>query len=164
MFCPSPSGPGKTLAHDKVFRAKAAIAFAEGRAPSIFGHQAAEDLSQAAAEFLEKSGEVGIEKEEIVGRLKEAQSFLDDIFNDEFVNRIVTKIAEIDEAQVKKESALNFLKMIKEIAAIEDAELKTAEARRVIVDETRFVTFLFGEKGLDPYLFNVGNIHFESAK
>gem|GEM_PF-50518 len=152
------SEPGRVLAHDKIFRAKAADAFAEGRAVQLLGHQAAETLENMAAEFLNKSGEIGITQEDVTERLNSAASFLDDVFDDAFIERVVTEIAQIDESQVQKESALEFLRMIKRIASIEDAASRAQEARRAIVDETRFVTFIFGEKGLDPYLFNVGNI------
>lgn len=151
------SGPGETLAHDKVFKVRAAQAFAEGRAIGISGNQAAVSLSDAAAEFLQKSGEVGITQEELGIRLLKAREFLGEIFSADFINRMIADIAKIDEAKVTKK-ALPFLRRIKEIAAIQDESLRAQEARKAVVDGTRFIAVLFGEKALDPYLFSVGNI------
>jgi len=164
------SDAGRTLAHDKIFKIEAATAFTEGRAVQLFGHQAAKDLNDVAAEFLKKSGEVGISQERLVKRLKEAQNFLNEVFTADFINRVVNELANLA-AQISEETKQkadaksayhivmpDFLDTINAIAKIEDPEIKAKEAKSVIVDETRFVTFIFGEKGLDPYLFNVGNI------
>lgn len=203
------SQPGVNLAHDKVFRAKADLAFAEGRAPSIFGHntkfiQASgfgyEGLLNVAAEFLKKSGEVGISEQELAERLGRAQGFLNNVFSAEFIDKVVAEVAKIDEAGVQKdvekakqayakakaglikakeapeinkakgtlesaaglvyktEKAREFLRMIKKIAAIEDTTTRQQAARKAIVDDTRFVTFIFGSKGLDPFLVSLGDI------
>ncbi|MBM3252373.1 MAG: hypothetical protein FJZ11_06330, partial [Candidatus Omnitrophica bacterium] len=154
------SATGVNLAHDKVFKVKAAVAFTEGRAVNIFGQSAIktlDDAYEAAAEFLKKSGEVGIGEQEVASKLIDARGFLNDVFSNDFINRVVTEIAKIDEARVQKK-AIPFLKMIKEIAAIQDPSLRAQEARKAIVDDTRFIAFLFGAKGSDPYLFSVGNI------
>jgi fructose 1,6-bisphosphate aldolase/phosphatase len=146
--------PGMTLAHDKVFRIKSAIAFTEGRAVGIFGNNAAKDLDVAAAEFLQKSGEVGISKEEVVNNLKEDRGFLNAVFDDAFLDRVIETIAKT----VKTEKETPFMQLIKQIASIPDKTTRIAQARKALVEDTRFIAFLFGEKGLDPYLFSVGNI------
>lgn len=148
---------GEILAHDRIFKAMAAVAFIEGRAVNLLGDQAV-DTDKAAEEFIKKSGEIAVSSEEVAKRLAEAREFLNEVFSAEFINTVVAEVAKIDEAKVKKESALKFLKRIKEIAAIPDETLRAQEAKKAIVDDTRFIAFLFGEKGLDPYLFSVGNI------
>ncbi len=161
------SEPGKVLAHDKIFKVKAAKAFVEGRAVEIFGHNAVNDLDKSASEFIQKSGEIDILKGEISQKLFSARSFLDNkVFTDDFINKVVSEISKIDENGVQKaiegksakKTATAFLKKIKAIAAIKDASERTKEARKAIVNDTRFVTFLFGEKGLDPSLSSVGDI------
>lgn len=148
---------GVNLAHEKIFRVRAATAFSEGRAIPLFGHQAA-DLDQAAAEFLRLSGEVGITQADVARRLRAARQFLDMVFSDEFILRIVAQIAGIDEAKVKGDKALAFLRQIKEIAAVAEPAERLRLARGAIVGETRFISFIFGSRGMDPYLYNVGNI------
>ncbi|MDP3042641.1 MAG: fructose 1,6-bisphosphatase [Candidatus Omnitrophota bacterium] len=158
------SAPGKVLAHDKIFKVKAAKAFVEGRAVEIFGHNAVNDLDKSASEFIAKSGEIDINQDEIVQKLTSTRSFLNDqIFTDEFINRVVYEISKIDEndgkeVQKDKKNAMIFLNRVKAIAAIKNADERIKKARETLINDTRFVVFLFGEKGLDPYLFNVGNI------
>lgn len=160
------SASGEAWAHDKVFKAKAAAAFVEGRAVNLFGHQAAENLDGVAGEFLAKSGEVGATEEEVVARLRRAQEFLSTVFTAEFIERVLTEIVGIDQAQIReeveaglaRERALLFLARAKKIAEISEKNRRAQEARRFLVDETRFVTFLFGMRGIDPFLFSVGNI------
>lgn len=159
------SGAGEMWAHDKIFRVRAATAFTQGRAVGIFGHQADEDLVQVAGEFLKRSGELGVTEEEVVERLVRARQFLDEVFSDELIERVVREIAKIDEDQVRQDieqgradaSALPFLQRVKVIV---DQPMTSAahEGRDVLVRNTRFITFLFGMRGLDPFLFSVGNI------
>lgn len=154
---------GVNLAHDKVFKVKAAAAFNEGRAIEIFKR----DLIVASHEFIGKSGEIGISSSQVSDKLFSAQKFLkNQVFTEEFLQRVVNEINKIDESKVEKavtdkdskQGALAFLKIIKAIAAIEDKNERNAQATKALLDDTRFIMFLFGEKGLDNSLFSVGNI------
>ncbi len=160
------SGAGETWAHDKVFRARAAAAFIEGRAIRIFGHQAVERLEEAAGEFISKSGEMGVNVEEVTDRLRAAREFLESVFTDEFIQRVIQEIAAIEEDSVRddierglaNEQSILFLRRAKEIAGVPQANRRIAQARQFLVDDTRFITFLFGMRGLDPFLFSAGDI------
>ena len=161
------TGTGETWAHDKIFRAETAKAFNQGRAVSLIGHQPTEDLEEAAAEFLQKSGELGISQEQVVADLKRAQDFLREVFSsDEYILRIIDGIAAIDETQVQADidagkaqaNALPFLQRIKAIAEISSTQQRLEAARLALIDETRFITLIFGMRGADPFLFSVGNI------
>lgn len=174
---------GVNLAHDKVFMAKAAAAFNEGRAIRIFSG----DLYTAGTEFIKKSGEVDISANEVGKQLVSAENFLaNQVFTEAFLQKIVNEINKIDknkaeaaivnlnaeigqmkEGDDKKKAlanletmkkALAFLETIKVIAANEDIAARNAQAYKALVTDTRFILFLFGEKGLDNSLFSVGNI------
>ncbi len=161
------SQAGINLAHDKVFRIKAAAAFNEGRAISLIGYNAQEDLKAASDEFLKKSGEIDITSLEVAAKLSSARGFLESqVFTEEFLQRVVNEINKIDEINVEKavknkaakEGALAFLKTIKAIAANENVNERNAQAKKALLEDTRFIVFLFGEKGLDNSLFSAGNI------
>lgn len=161
------SQEGINLAHDKVFRVKAAAAFNEGRAISLIGNNAQEDLKAASDEFLKKSGEIGITSSEVAAKLASARGFLKDkVFTEDLIQRIFNEIAKIDESKVQKDvekksakkNALDFLATIKKISTIQEVTERNKQAKKVLLEDTRFIVFLFGEKGLDNSLFSVGNI------
>jgi len=154
---------GVNLAHNKVFKVKAAVAFEEGRAIEIFK----QDLVAAGDEFIKKSGEIDITGSEVSKKLTLAQEFLkNNVFTEEFLQRVVNEISKIDESKVEKaaenndakKGAVAFLKIMKAIAANANVNERNTQAKKALLEDTRFIMFLFGEKGLDNSLFSVGNI------
>lgn len=155
------SETGKVFAHDKFFKLKADKAFQEGRAINIFGHLE-EDIDAAAERYVMLNPQIGITKEKVAQQLKFVQGFINTALSDiDFITSTVEKIL-ASRATEEGEALQDAVR-----GAWLQSENKTIAASRVkqvLLDNTRFVSLLFGDQGLDPYLFSIGNIASEEHR
>jgi len=145
---------GLKLLHDKGFRARAARAFNEGRAVLMSPNMSQAQAEAAADEFLKKSGELTVTKEAVVERILKARDLLGSVFTDEFIASVLKEVSTIDASMVKNEKSKAFLAMMQDIAAKNDL----VAGRKAIVDDTRYIMFMFGAEGMDPSLYSVGDL------
>lgn len=151
------SEPGIKLAHDKAFKVQAQLAFEEGRAAQIGPGKSGQAISDVADDYLSKSGDKSIDKEMLEERLLTVSNFLEQILTPEFAEEVIIAIASIDEKEVTAKDR-RFYELAKKTAAIKPPSAMIKEAARVIIGDTRFITFLSGDKALNPSLFSAGNI------
>lgn len=155
------SPAGESFAHDKIFRARVGKAFREGRAVNIYGHRAEEDLTMAAARYVELNPlPEGTDPGLVEDRLRKARQFIDYALDDQFIESVAKKI--LDSSPTEQGQAL--YDAVQKASAIEDEKERLYELRLLLLRETRFVCFLFGNQGMDPYLYNIGEIASEEHR
>lgn len=145
---------GLKFLHDKGFKVRAAKAFNEGRAVLMSPDMTVAQAEAAADEFLTKSGELEVAKQDVVKSLLNAGALMKAAFTDAFISGVLNEVAKIDASKVKDKKAQDFLALMQSIAASNDL----VAARKAIVSDTRYIVFMFGLQGMDPSLYSIGDL------
>jgi len=161
---------------DLRFEEKVEAAFKGKRAVTgLIGFGSEElDFKQQAQEYIDKNPGLGFTVDEIVGKLETAKNFLDEVWLDgddgtenpvTFENRFIVQLAAVllkiknerSELSSKLEAIVNYCtnKQYDVFGAYDSyEELYASELKKLFLNGTRFVTFLFQENEVwDPYLF-----------
>lgn len=151
-------------AADAAFNSAAQTAFGNAQVANLIGYRSSEtDIHAIAKAYIERNPTSSLTEDELVAKLEAAQGFLNRMWNDDtFVETLVKEISSISPGTDTDAKTLARNAFIKQIAdLIENIglgdEVNVGAARNILMNDTRFVTFLFGLNALDANLATIAN-------